>query len=71
MIHLTQKEKADRYDAIQSAIKFMIEVYSHRCEEAKKKYWEDEKPGTIAAYRKGTIDTYSAVITDIERWNDG
>jgi len=65
-----KKEKTEKYDALQTAIKFTIEAYKHRCDEADKNYQNDGKFGNIAAYNKGIADAYRCVIADLERWNE-
>jgi len=67
---VTLEEKAEKYDALQTAIKFTIEAYEYRRETAEGMYWEATKPGNIAAYNKGIADTLKNVITDLRRWAD-
>jgi len=63
MIRLTEKEKADRYDALQTAFKYTKERYADRKSEAQK-----DNSGIIGAYNKGLADAYAYMIEDIERW---
>lgn len=65
MKHLTDKEKADRYDALQTAFKYTKERYADRRSEAQKPI-----PGIIGIYNKGLADAYTYMIEDIERWCD-
>lgn len=60
---LTQKEKADRYDSLQTAFKYTKERYEDRRSEAQKLI-----PGIIGIYNKGLADAYTCMIEDIERW---
>lgn len=67
---LTEKEKANRYDALQTAIKYTLE----KC----KKYRESEDSQYFAyrgsipgAYHKGQSVAYEQIISDLERWSDG
>lgn len=71
MINLTQKEKADRYDALQMAIKITLEGYRRRRDEHDRQYREAQDVGVIGAYTKGLSDAFSHVITDLERLDDG
>lgn len=71
MIVLTTKEKADRYDALQMAIKITLEGYRRRRDEHDRQYREAENVGVIGAYSKGLSDAFSHVIADLERWYDG
>ena len=67
MIHLTEKEKADRYDALQTAFKYIKEIYEDRQSEAQGRY---KNADLIGAYNKGLADAYSFIIQDIERWSE-
>lgn len=65
MIHLTQKEKADRFDALQVAFNITKQAYNSLQIEASKRYKSDD---VISAYNKGLSDAYIRIIEDIERW---
>lgn len=71
MITLTAKEKADRYDSLQMAIKITLEGYKRRRDEHDRQYSEGQALGLIGAYSKGLSDAFSHVIADLERWCDG
>ena len=71
MITLTTKEKADRYDALQMAIKITLEGYRRRRDEHDRQYSEATDVGVIGAYTKGLSDAFSHAIADLERWVDG
>lgn len=71
MITLTTKEKADRYDALQMAIKFTLEGYRRRRDEYDRQYRKATDVNVIGAYTKGLSDAFSHVIADLERWSDG
>ena len=65
MIVLTDKEKADRFDALQAAFKHTKQMYEKRREDAEKRYKEAT---VIGAYNKGLSDGYGYIIDDLERW---
>ncbi len=71
MITLTTKEKADRYDALQAAIRFTAENYRARRMECLRNY---EAYGAdvsiLGSYNKGMADAYESVLGNLERWND-
>lgn len=71
MITLTMEEKADRYDALQMAIKVTVEGYRRRRSEHDRQYREAQDLGLIGAYTKGLSDAFGHVIGDLERWCDG
>ena len=68
MIYLTQKEKADRFDALQAAFTATYKRWKERQEESRKIYDEAFETSIIGAYNKGLSDAYKAVIDDLERW---
>ena len=70
MITLTRKEKAERYDALQMAIRITLEGYRRRRDEHERQYREAKDVGIIGAYSKGLSDGFSHVIADLERWRD-
>ena len=67
---LTTKEKADRYDALQMAIKFTLESYKRRQKAFDRQYEVGKDLGLIGAYSKGLSDSLCYVIEDLTRWND-
>ena len=67
MIHLTEKEKADRYDALQVVIKHTMEMYKKRRKDADKRYRE---ASIIGAYNKGLSDGFGYILDDLERWSE-
>lgn len=71
MITLTPREKADRYDALQMAIKITLEGYRRRRDEHERQYREATEVGVIGAYTKGLSDAFSHAIADLERLYDG
>ena len=71
MITLTTEEKADRYDALQMAIKITLERYRRHRDEHDRQYREMPGVGVIGAYTKGLSDAFSHAIADLERWSDG
>ena len=70
MITLTTKEKADRYDALQMAIKITLAGYRRRRDEHDRQYKEAGELGVIGAYSKGLSDAFGHVIEDLTRWCD-
>ena len=70
MIVLTTKEKADRYDALQLAIKITLEGYRKRAKEHERQYNEAKELGIIGAYSKGLSDAFFHAVNDLERWAD-
>ena len=67
MIKLTKEEKAERYDALQAAIKFTIEIYRKRVED---NYKEAKTAGMLGAYNEGLADGFKFALEDLERWAD-
>lgn len=65
MIHLTEKEKADRFDALQTALKITRDGYIRLRKDADLRYTE---ASVIGAYNKGLSDGYRRILDDIERW---
>ncbi len=65
MIHLTEKEKADRFDSLQVAFAYTKENYERRRKDAEKRYRD---ASTIGAYNKGLSDGFGYIIDDLERW---
>jgi len=64
-IHLTEKEKADRFDSLQVAFQHTKEMYEKRRRDADKRYHD---ASVIGAYNKGLSDGYGYIIDDLERW---
>ena len=67
---MTTKEKAERYDALQVAIKITLEGYRRRAKEHERQYYEAQAIGITGAYSKGLSDGFDHVIADLERWSD-
>lgn len=65
---MRMRDKASRYDALQAAIKTILEGYRKRQKEYESKYDEDMQPEIFKAYSKGASDAYCHVINDLERW---
>ena len=63
---LTAKEKAERYDALQAAIKFKAEHYESKMNEHQRIYENDQ--GILCAYNKGCADMCFAILDDLRRW---
>lgn len=67
MIKLTQKEKADRFDALQTAFKVAKESYERLRTDADNKY-RNITLNVLSAYNKGLSDGYGRILDDLERW---
>lgn len=67
MIHLTEKEKASRYDALQTTLRYAKERYEDRQSEAEGKCNGGDP---ISAFNKGLADAYGYILQDIERWSE-
>lgn len=66
---LTQKEKAARYDALQTAIRYMAKQYRTRQTECLQRYeLYGAKTGVLSAYNKGMADAYGLSAEVLERW---
>lgn len=65
---LTAKEKAERYDALQVAIKFKLELYVKRRDDFNMQYREAQELGVIGSYSKGQSDAFALVVDDLRRW---
>ena len=68
MAKLTTQEKADRYDALQVAIKVNIDTYESRKQDAQSRYNKNticDRVDLIAAYSKGKADAYADMITTL------
>ncbi len=65
MRHLTEKEKADCFDALQETFKIARDFYIKLQKDADVRYTE---ASVIGAYNKGLSDGYKRIIEDIERW---
>jgi len=65
MLHLTEDEKARRFDALQTAFDITKDNYERRRREAELRY---EGGDVISAYNKGLADAYACIIADLEKW---
>lgn len=71
MIRLTKEEKAARYDALQTAIRYTATAYRSRRAECQKRYEAyGADTGVIGAYNKGMADAFEQTIETLERWKD-
>lgn len=69
MIQLTNKEKAERWDILQIAIRYAAETYRTRRDECQKNYEVyGADTGVIGAYNKGMADAFGQVAELLERW---
>ena len=62
---MTLKEKADRYDVMQTTLAVALENYHIKIINATKRCVEKSY---IGAYNKGLADAYTQAAEDIERW---
>lgn len=67
MIRLTEKEKADRFDSLQTAFKVAKKSYEQRRADADNKY-RNIILNVPRAYNKGLSDGYGCILDDLERW---
>lgn len=70
MTILTKEEKAERYDALQVAIKHTISIYRKLRDESYEKYERYGQEGTFGAYNFGFSDGVGFALKDLERWVD-
>lgn len=69
MIRLTAKEKAERWDALQTAIRYTAKAYRTRRDECQKNYEAyGADTGVLGAYNKGMADAFGQVAEMLERW---
>ena len=66
-MNLREKEKADRYDSLQTAIRWTIEQYRERITELENYARNCQKP-VLAAYNAGEIAYITKAIEDMEKW---
>ena len=70
MIHLSNEEKARRFDALQAALKATRDRYTEREKESRRIF--EKTPNShrneITAFEYGKAEAYKAVIEDLERW---
>ena len=69
MIKLTVQEKAERYDALQTAIKYTMKDFKRRKNEGLKNY-EAYGALNIGAYNLGMAQAYGNAVEALERWHD-
>ena len=67
---MTTKEKAERYDSLQVAIKCTLDGYRKWARYYERTYNRADELGVIDAYSKGLSDGFYRVIADLERWSD-
>ena len=68
---LTKTEKAARYDALQTAIRYTTDAYRARRQENLKNYEAyGADTGILGAYNKGMADAYGQMIETLERWGE-
>ena len=71
MIRLTKDEKSARYDALQTAIRYMAKQYRTSRTECLQRYESyGADTGVLGAYNKGMADAYGKMIETLERWGE-
>ena len=66
---LTNAEKAARYDALQTAIRYVAKQYRTRRTECLRAYEAyGAKTAVLSAYNKGLADAYELAAEVLERW---
>ena len=71
MIKLTKEEKANRYDALQTAIRYTAKAYQTRRTECQRNYEAyGADTGVLGAYNKGMGDAFGIFLETLERWSD-
>ena len=69
MKRLTAKEKAERWDSLQAAIRYTAKAYRTRRDECQKNYEAyGADTGVLGAYNKGMADAFGQVAEMLERW---
>jgi len=65
---MTNKEKAERYDALMAAIAVTKISYQRLRDDCERRYSEAKELGIIGSYSKGMADGCSRIVADLERW---
>ena len=69
MVHLTTKEKADRFDSLQLAIKLAAKRYEDQKKSAEKNLESyTTEVDAIAGFLKGSAEAYGEFLEDLQRW---
>ena len=66
---MTNKEKAERYDALMAAIAVTKTSYQRMRDDCERRYSEAQELGIIGSYSKGLADGFSRIVVDLERWS--
>lgn len=69
MIKLTTEEKAARYDALQTTIKYTIKSFNRRKTEGMKNY-EAYGALNLGAYNLGMANAFEQAVEAMERWTE-
>lgn len=70
MIVLSEEEKANRYDALQTAIKYTLDRYKKEKKSADSEY-DSNRIEIFGAFHKGRAAAYEEIISDLKRWSNG
>lgn len=70
MSTLTRKEKADRFDALQTTFKYTKEIYKRLKKDAdeRKEERHEDAAALFGAYDRGLSDAFEHIIKDLDRW---
>lgn len=69
MSTLTRKEKADRFDSLQTAFKYTREIYKRLKKDAdERKERHGDAAALLGAYDRGLSDAFERIIEDLDRW---
>lgn len=63
---MTDKQKAEKFDALKIAIQYNVKSYKNRHVESLSKYMTHE--GIIKGYDKGQADAYEEFVNVLEAW---
>lgn len=63
---MTDKQKAEKYDALKMAISYNAKVYKNRFTRSLSDYMAHE--GIIKGYDKGQADAYEEFVNVLEAW---
>lgn len=67
-MNLTQKEKADRYDALQTAIKWTIEEYRKQAKRYESSINDSNNMKALEILDYGRATQLKDCIADMEKW---
>lgn len=65
---MTDKEKVERYDALQLAMQIRRKQYLDCAEESRKR--SEKYAGAFSLYERGASIAYESIAKDLEKWLD-